>query len=287
MSSFSDKKRLKFVITLGTDRFDAAGNDTVVIDGFRAKVDISNGGGAQMSTLAAQIYGLSQDKMNKITTLRWKSNQQILNTIAVYAIDGARETLVFAGNIFNAMADYQNVPNVFLSVQAQNSYAMQMKAVEPLSIKGGQSVVNVVAVLADKMGLKFIPNGLTGTLTDTYEAGSLIDQLRAIAKAARFEFYADNKKLEITKTYAPTSAPTCEVSPQTGLVGYPTFDSVGVSFTTLFNPTLTHGCRVNLKTDIKQAAGVWKAAVINHMLESENPSGAWFSFCRANLIGDY
>ena len=40
-TSFDAKKQLRFVITLGTSTFDAAGKyDQIVLQGFRASVDI-------------------------------------------------------------------------------------------------------------------------------------------------------------------------------------------------------------------------------------------------------
>ena len=64
-TSFDAKKQLRFVITLGTSTFDAAGKyDQIVLQGFRASVDIDKAGGVQMGTLRAKIYGVSQSDMN-------------------------------------------------------------------------------------------------------------------------------------------------------------------------------------------------------------------------------
>jgi len=48
---------------------------------------------------------------------------------------------------------------------------------------------------------------------------------------------------------------------------------------------LSHGARVNLITEVKQASGVWKIAILDHFLESETPNGQWHSAVRANLSG--
>ena len=102
MPSFSDKKQLRFVITLGTGKFGSSNNDQIILQGFRAIADIDKAGGMMMGTLRAKIYGVKQADMNSVTTLQWKPGSRIANTIEVYAIDGAAETLVFAGNIVNA-----------------------------------------------------------------------------------------------------------------------------------------------------------------------------------------
>ena len=75
------------------------------------------------------------------------------------------------------------------------------------------------------------------------------------------------------------------ISSASGLVGYPTFDGVGVNFQTLFNPAITFGGSVKLVTDVQQAAGEWVVTSVGHRLESEKPGGAWFSNVRGNANG--
>jgi len=57
MPSFSNKKQLRFVITLGTGKFGSSNNDTVTLQGFRAIAEIDKAGGMMMGTLKAKIYG--------------------------------------------------------------------------------------------------------------------------------------------------------------------------------------------------------------------------------------
>jgi hypothetical protein len=45
MSSFTNKKALKFVITLGTGSFGSSANNQITLQGFRAIVSIDRGGG--------------------------------------------------------------------------------------------------------------------------------------------------------------------------------------------------------------------------------------------------
>jgi len=69
------------------------------------------------------------------------------------------------------------------------------------------------------------------------------------------------------------------------LVGYPTFDGVGVNFQALFNPAVTFGGSIKLETDVQQAAGEWVVTSVSHRLECERPVGAWFSSIRGNANG--
>jgi len=286
MLSFENKKQLKIVVTLGTKKFGSSDHDQVILQGFRASVVIDKAGGVQMGTLRAKVHGVKQQDMNSITTLQWKPGTLIPNTVEVFAIDGtATPTRVFAGNIVNAWADYQGMPDVFLHIQAQSAYFDQLKSIEPKSFGGTVDVATVMKQIADGMGLKFESNGVDVKLTDVYLPSTATEQMRELAKAAGVDVYLDDDILSITKRFAPRTGDMPLISAQTGLVGYPTFDGIGVSFKSLFNPSVTFGGRVKLETDVEQAKGEWIVTSVAHQLESEKPGGAWFTTVRGSLNG--
>lgn len=285
MPSFDNKKQLRFVITLGTGKFGSSNNDTITLQGFRATADIDKAGGMMMGTLRAKIYGVKQADMNSVTTLQWKTGTLIPNTVEVYAIDGPAETLVFAGNIVNAWADYQSMPDVFLHIQAQSAFFNALKAIPPRSFKGGVDVASVMAQIARDLGYTFENNGVTTRLVDVYLPNTGMEQAKDLARAAGCDLYLDDKILAITPPNVPRRVIIPLISPASGLVGYPTFDGVGVNFQTLFNPAITFGGSIKLETDVQQAAGEWVVTSVGHRLESEKPGGAWFSNVRGNQNG--
>lgn len=235
-----------------------------------------------MSELRAQVYGVSQQDMNSITTLQWRPDFIIENIVEVTAIDGTAETLVFAGNIVNAWGDYQNMPDVFLMIQARAAFIAQLKAVPPRSIKGSFDVSSVMAQIARSMGYVFENNGVNVQLTDVYLANTDLEQAKELAEMAGVWLYIDSGILAITPRNIPRGGNMPTVSPQSGMVGYPTFDASGVNFQSLFNPAVTFGGKIKVVTDIKQAAGEWIVTSIDHRLETEKPNGAWMSSIRAN-----
>ncbi len=285
MPSFDNKKQLRFVITLGTGKFGSSDHDTITLQGFRSTADIDKAGGMMMGTLRAKIYGVKQADMNSVTTLQWKPGTLIPNTVEVYAIDGAAETLVFAGNIVNAWADYQGMPDVFLHIQAQSAFFNTLKAVPPRSFKGRVDVATVMGQIARDLGYTFENNGVTTQLVDVYLPNTGMEQAKDLARAAGCDLYLDDKILAITPPNVPRKVIIPLISPASGLVGYPTFDGVGVNFQTLFNPAITFGGSVKLVTDVQQAAGEWVVTSVGHRLESEKPGGAWFSNVRGNANG--
>jgi hypothetical protein len=285
MPSFDSKKQLRFVVTLGTGKFGSSNNDQITMQGFRAIADIDKAGGMMMGTLRAKIFGVKQADMNSVTTLQWKAGLLIPNTVEVFAIDGAAETLVFAGNIVNAWADYQSMPDVYLHIQAQSAFFNALKAIPPRSFKGRVDVASVMAQIARDLGYIFENNGVTTQLTDVYLPNTGMEQTKDLARAAGCDLYLDDKILAITPPNVPRKVIIPLISPASGLVGYPTFDGVGVNFQTLFNPAVTFGGSIKLETDVQQAAGEWVVTSVGHRLESEKPGGAWFSTIRGNQNG--
>lgn len=285
MQSFANKKQIRFVITLGTGKFGSSDNNVVTLQGFRANVDIDKAGGMTMGTLKAKIYGVRQQDMNSITTLAWKPRTWIQNTVEVFAIDGTVETLVFFGNVINAWGDYQNAPDVFLNIVAKAGYRESLLPVSPRSFKGAIDVASVMSQIATSMGYTFENNGVNTQLVDLYLANTGLEQAKEVAKAANCDLYLDDKILAITPPNVPRKSLVPSISKESGLVGYPTFDGVGVTFSTLFNPSVTFGGKIVLNTDVQQASGEWLVSSVAYRLESERPNGAWFTIIRGSLNG--
>ena len=285
ISSFTNKKELKFIITLGTGLFGSSNNNIVTLQGYRAIADIDKAGGMMMGTLRARIYGVEQADMNSCTTLQWKPGYSIKNTVQVFAIDGTQETLVFAGDIVNAWGDYKSMPDVFFQFQAHAAYFGGLQAVTPLSVPGGVQASVLMAKIADQLGLAFENNNVNVVLSNVYLANTPKQQALALARQGNFSLYIDDKTLAITNKYAPRAGLIPLISSNTGLMGYPTFDGVGVNFENYFNPGVTFGGSINLVTDVVQAAGQWIVTSVAHRLESEKPNGVWMSTIRGNKNG--
>jgi hypothetical protein len=285
MSSLSNKKHLKFILTLGTSSFDEKGSDQIILEGLRASIEVNKAGWQQMGTLRARIYGMSQSDMTAATRLQWKPQEAIPNTIQVFAIDGDVTTLVYAGNVVNAWADYQSMPDVFFNVQAQTALFSQLRPAPPISVKGTVSVASIMSQLAATMGLNFEKNGVNVSITDPYIPNTALEQAKSLATAANIQLYIDDRVMAITPQNVPRNNIIPVLSATSGLVGYPTFDGVGLNFQTLFNPAVVFGGGIQVQSDLQQANGLWIVTSVSHRLESEKPGGAWFSTIRANANG--
>lgn len=284
-TSFENKKILKFVITLATGSFGSAEKNQVTLEGYRSSVEISKAGGMENSYLRAKIYGVSQSDMNSTVTLRWKMQTISRNTIEVYAIDGPKQTKVFGGNLVNAWGMYQSMPDVYLMIHAQSTYYQQVSPAPPRSFSGSVDVASIMSQISDSMGLKFENNGVDVQIQDPYLGNTNLEQAKELARIAGIDMYHDDEVLAICPRGVERNGTMPLISKETGLIGYPTFDSVGVNFECLFNPSVVFGGKVKLSTEIKQADGEWVASSISHHLDSMTPGGRWFSRIRGIKSG--
>jgi hypothetical protein len=283
-NSFTNEKVLRFVITLGIGRGSfGGGNQTLMLEGLRASANIDNAGGNMMSTLRANIYGMTASDMNAATTTQWDPlTLSAPNTIEVWAIDGKQETLVFSGNIINAWGIYAGMPEVFLMIQAQNNYGNQMNPADRYTLAANTTIAQVMQSLASKMGMQFENNGVIGIVkAGTSLSGSYIAQAQQMRQAYRFWMYFDPASNTLAISPANTGrngpAPVPLIYPQSGLEGYPVFNGVGVQFDTLFNPQLQFGGSVKIQSSIQKANGSWVVVSMSHTLESQTPGGQWKS----------
>ena len=286
-TSFENKKQLRFVVTLAEGVFSDK-NNQVVLDGFRAVVEVQKAGGQMMSTSTVRIYGLAQELMNQLTTLAFKAMSYIKNTIDIIAIDGDQQVLIFRGQIINAWGDYSGMPDVCLYIETQTGYFQQVELGNPLAYKGVANVSDLMSVLAGRLGVPLENNNVTAKTSNPNYPGSTIDQIRNLASDTKTDFYLDDTVLAICPrglTRKPQTANAPLISSQSGLIGYPTFDKVGITFSTLFNPSIKFGSQIIMESDIPQANGLWQVCSMAHKLESEKPGGAWFTMIRCTGNG--
>jgi hypothetical protein len=87
----------------------------------------------------------------------------------------------------------------------------------------------------------------------------------------------ENRTVTIWPNGKTSGGPVIELSPDTGLVGYPTMDYVGVNVTCLFNPNIMLGSEIKLTTSISALNGQWFVLSMRHVLEAQLPGGQWFT----------
>lgn len=286
-TSFDNQKDIRITITLGTGTFGSSDANQTTIEGFRASVDIDHGGGSMYATLSARIYGVSQSSMNAVTTLQYQRNTTLPNTVQVWAIDGDQQTLVFGGNIINAWGNYDSMPDVFLQITAQCAVTNRLKPVSPSSYKGPQDVATIFNALAAMMNYQFENNGVKVTVNNPYLAGTGTEQAQSLAERANIIWGIENDQILWIcppNGSRPVIGQIPEISPQSGMIGYPSFDGQGfVNFQCLFNPQIRMLGKVKIVSSIPRASGQRTVYNVSYKLESNKPGGSWFCSVRCGF----
>lgn len=280
-------RHISITFALGQGSFGESGKfNTITVSGLRCSVTISKAGGAASSFVQARIYGLSLSQMNQISTLGKPMPAVRNNRIAISAGDGdSTMATVFQGTIQEAWADLRGQPEAMLVVSGQTGLLEAVKPSLPKSYKGGTDIVTIMKTLASEMNLSLENSGVVGSLANPYLPGTALEQARKVADAANFNMIMDNGVLAIWPKNGSRGGQVPLISAATGMVGYPTWTSTGISLVTLFNPAIAYGTQVQVQSIIKPACGPWNVYAVNHNLESETPGGAWFTQLECNVLG--
>lgn len=273
------RKRIDLTISLGTGQFGDSGANTVTLTGLRTQVEAQAPGGEAQGQATVRVYGLPASMLNQLTTLGFApSATRFFNQCLIAAgDDGDALALIHAGTINQAWADYNEVPNACLEIQSVGGLAENLKPVAARSYIGSTDVATIMQDIAGTMGVGFENNGVDVKLSNPYLPGTALAQMRSCARAADIYAQLDRGVLAIWPKDGYRSGDIPLVSPETGMVGFPTFSSQGVMVRTLFNPALKLGGRLQVASSLPPACGIWTAAQVHHRLESETPNGAWFT----------
>jgi hypothetical protein len=281
------QKLITVNLTLKSGTFDGV-NNTKIISELRVSCETDKGGSPSKSTCKLKIYGMLADDMSALTTLPSQANKPLAvhhNLVQVLAGDISGMGTVFQGDVSEAFANFHSEPNTYFSLEAIAGFYPAIAPVAPKSYKGGVSVHSIMQSLADQMGYAFQDAGVTAQLRNPYLSGTAMQQAQSVATAANIEFGIDNGTLFIAPrgSARPGTAPL--ISPQTGLMEYPTFDKKGIKFSCLYNSGLQLGGLVNVQSSIQVCCGTWRINHLKHHLESLVPGGKWISQVEASWTG--
>lgn len=274
------QRRIDVTITLGTGEFGETLGDTITLTNHRVVANMAAVGGDAQGQLELRLYGLPLETINRLTTIGpVKTEIRGKNSISVSAgNDGEALTKLFEGSIDQAWADFAAAPEVALNITAYSALVAAVKPVAASSYKGAADVGGIMADLAKLAGFTFENNGVSVKLNNPYFPGTALDQIKACAKAADISYTIDRGVLAIWPKDNARGGDVPLLSPERGLVGYPTFSSNGLGIQSMFLPGAKMGGQIDIESSMNVAAGRWNIFSVVHNLESQKPNGAWFTF---------
>lgn len=273
-------KLLDITFKLGTGAFGEAGFNTVKLTGHRVSASVTKLGQAGMNAAQLRIWGMTLSDMNKLSSLGIKQAQDgRKNEVMIEAGDASSNvrSTVFIGEIKSAWVDPQGQPDVPFLVDAFTGVAAALKPVPPTSYRGAIDVATAMQAIAGQMDFKFENHGVSATVVDPYLPSTAREQAKRLAEQAHIEVTFDDKTLAIWPKGAARGNVIPIISAKTGMVGYPTYTSVGVVVTTIYNPQIIPGGSVKVESQLKMAYAQFVVRSLSHALDSEVPSGQWFT----------
>lgn len=284
-----ERRRIDLKFQLGTGSFGNDGNDTVDFKGLRCSVTINVTGGMQMASADIRVFGMPLEVMHKLTILNTLNyTQGRFNTVAISAGTSDKVALCFTGGISEAWIDAKGQPDVAFHVAAHAGLIDTLKPVDPTSFKGSVDVATVLTGIAAKMTPPriFEGNGVSIQIADPYLPGTAADQIKAIVRAAKITVVDDGQTLAIYPDNGNRSSlGAVDISPETGLVGYPAFSQNSIDAMMLFNAAVQCGMQANMKSQLPTATGKFNIYKLSHTLDSEIPDGPWFTNVAMNVPG--
>lgn len=278
------RKRIDVGFSLAQGQFEGGGN-SATITGHRVTCLIDQAGAPSMASAAIAIFGLPLSLMNQLTVLPTdlRATGQNFVTISAYE-EGSKPSLVFKGTITSAFVDARSQPDVAFRVEALAGLYQAVAPAQATSVQGSADVAQTMQQIAQRAGLQFEGNGVNVKLSNPYYWGSAYQQLRLMAEEAGVQFTIDRDVAAIWPSRKTRQGGGAQISPQTGMVGYPAFTSSGIDVVTTFNPQVQYGGLITVQSDLTPACGQWSVIHVVHELETEIPKGRWFSIISASRL---
>lgn len=266
-------KQIRVSITL-----DAGGGTAsrMVFSNHAIHASIRKQGMPELPTASIEIYGLTLDQMSQLTMLSFDAQSLRNNQVVIEAGDGGTPmSTVFIGEITNSVPDFSNVPSPVMRIDAITTAYARLDPTPPLAVKGQQTANSLCETFSKQAGLKFVNKGCTASVHDCVINGDPIAKMRWVANTVGADLIIDDKEaMLIPRDKARGEAVGVSlISPESGEIGYPSFDQQGIQFTCFFAPQIHLADKVRIQSTLPRATGIWKVYSLTHEISANLPSG--------------
>lgn len=275
-----DKRELsmQFILLDGGQTFDDGKSDTLDLSGLRCRAQIeASAGDLALGQLYLQIFGMKMADMLKMKTDGYRpfSNGRALITLSAGSIDKGM-TQIFKGTVMSGHIEI-NQPEASLIITASPAWEAALTNNPPNSYKGEVDIASVIESLTKQIGFAFKNNGVTKKVRDLYLSGSVLGQIKTLAESTQTICLVENETVTIWNNGGTTYDVTIELSPETGLIGYPSFNRSSILVKSMFNPNITVNSRINVQSDFADASGIMYAFNVIHELATLEDNAPWFT----------
>ena len=265
-----------------------AANTLLKLTGLRVSANITDAMIPNSASAILRINGMKLSDINALTVagLSYQTAAPGTNYRNFVSIDAGTPlgtVTVFTGSIVDAYPD-GNMPDMGFIVRATPSVNYTMPPATPNQFPGPTSLNTIFQTLATSAGLSLRNNGVTGTVSDAYFFGSIMDQIRHALESARCYGKIDdvNKVLIITPRIGGSAQGGPIFSPNSGMIGYPQFETLSVVIRSIFDTSLLMYAAEPFTVQDSQFTAAnnppdnpWICTKVDYTLESQVPDGKW------------
>ena len=266
-------KTIRTTVTLRRGQF-AEGGNTRVIEGLATEVSIQKPGLPEPNSASIKIYGLKYDAMEQMTMLAFRPLEMYYNTIEISAGRlGENLPTVFKGHISRASADFNQSPDPCMNIEAMSGYFAQQLPTPAITVNGSVSAETIFAQCAKDAEMIYENHGVASAINNGAYPGDPITKMKKLAHDVNCDLIIDDGIVITKPADTPRRGNAVLLSPQTGLIGYPTFSQTGISCKCIFNPVIQYGRLVKIESVVPRATGEWFVTKISHSLSAYTPRG--------------
>lgn len=263
---------------------------TYAFEQHRMSIRVSQGG-AQFGNAKVSIFGVNMDAMNKIARL-WLEvlSPSNTDTLTIDVWDGSNFVPFFAGVITWSAINASAPPAVALEIEA-NSAMIAMNTVAPPYAQGEPVFLRdaLAEVLASTdLVTEFADSVPEYQIQRVHLVGTPMEQAITLLNAfPELTWYINLQRFLVRPVNGPLGGDPVKIDRYSGMVGYPTYSTSGVTLATLFDARIRPGLALDIQTESFDFINrtKWVAAVLQHDLQPNTPGGQWVTQIAAQSYG--
>lgn len=255
----------------------------------RMSIVVTQGGGL-FGNAKVQIFGAALDTMNTIARL-WLEVLAPSNddTLDIDVWDGANFVPFFKGVITWSAINASGAPNVALEIEANDSAAgMHVPAPPyaqdtPIALKDA-----LTAILAPaELEVEFAESVPELQIQKAHLLGTPMEQANALMNYfPELTHYTNLQRFIVRPVNGPLGGDPLQINKGTGMIGYPTYSTSGITLATLFDARIRLGLALDIQTAFDFVNRTkWVCSVLQHHIQPNWPGGQWVTQLAAQAYG--
>lgn len=211
--------------------------------------------------------------------------------------EGSQYGVIFEGDVIEPIRDKPDNVTYRLTINALASDLQLNQAFANFTVSRGQNSRSIVENLASKATIATPLGDISPKLSTAQLArgksvfGLTRDYLRQIAQSNDMALYSHDGKIHLLHATDPPTGEIIDLSPDSGLIGQPTQQDLGVSFQCLLNPAIKINTLVHIDNSLIQAqtfqigdvqrpfdsAGIYRVVGVEHIGDTRGSD--WYTRC--------